>query len=160
MDARARLDAPCAPEDLFAWVDDLARYPQWMGLVHRVEQEPVASDGERAWMVELRARVGPLARSKRLRMVRTQLQPHHTVVFERREADGRTHSPWILRVEVRPTTNGAGADGAAPRPHSSLDVHLHYGGRLWTGGLLERALADEIERGRERLYELVSSPTR
>ena len=161
MDAHARLDAPCAPAELFAWVDDLSRYPRWMGLVHRVEVEPAGPDDEPAWMVELRARVGPLARSKRLRMVRTQRDQDRTVVFERRESDGRSHSPWILRVEVRPTANGDGGGGNADAAaHSSLDVHLHYGGRLWTGGLLERALADEIERGRDRLYELVSSPTR
>jgi hypothetical protein len=139
---------------LFAWVDDLSRYPRWMGLVHRVESQP-ADDDAPAWLVELRARVGPLARSKRLRMVRTEIEPNRTVVFERRESDGRGHSPWVLRVEVRPVADGS--DGHDPL--SSLEVHLHYGGRLWTGGLLERALADEIERGREKLYELVSSPT-
>ena len=60
----------------------------------------------------------------------------------------------MLRVEVRPIDDGS--DGRDPL--TSLDVHLHYGGRLWTGGVLERALADGIERGRETLYELVSSP--
>ncbi len=135
-------------------MDDLSRYPRWMALVHRVEPLPPGEDGP-AWMVELRARVGPLARSKRLRMVRTETAPDRTAVFERRESDGRAHSPWVLRVEVRPIDDGS--DGRDPL--TSLDVHLHYGGRLWTGGLLERALSDGIERGRETLYDLVSSPT-
>jgi hypothetical protein len=34
---------------------------------------------------------------------------------------------------------------------------LHYGGALW-GPVLERLLADEIERGRARLLALVSAP--
>ena len=40
---------------------------------------------------------------------------------------------------------------------SRLQVHLHYGGALWTGGVLERALADQITNGRERLTRLVGS---
>jgi hypothetical protein len=30
-------------------------------------------------------------------------------------------------------------------------MHLHYGGSLFTGGVLEKMLADQIVRGRERL---------
>ena len=26
------MEAPCPPEELFAWVDDLARYPDWLRL--------------------------------------------------------------------------------------------------------------------------------
>ena len=56
---------PRPPEVVFGFVDDLDHYPQWMGLVHGVTRE-----SESTWSVELRARVGPFARSKRLRMVR------------------------------------------------------------------------------------------
>ncbi|MGD9702416.1 MAG: SRPBCC family protein [Acidimicrobiia bacterium] len=152
VDVRAELDAPCTPEELFGWVDDLADYPSWMRLAHRVdatEPDEELDDGGPAWQVELRARLGPLARSKRLRMVRTRLEPGELVVFERRETDRRRHSSWVLTARTLPSGSG-----------SRLHVHLHYGGGLWTGGVLERALADEIERGRERLIELVSGPTR
>jgi hypothetical protein len=37
-----------------------------------------------------------------------------------------------------------------------LDMHLHYGGGLWTGGVLERVLTDEIDRGRDRLLSVVT----
>jgi hypothetical protein len=37
-----------------------------------------------------------------------------------------------------------------------MRVELYYGGTLWTGGILERVLADHIERGRENLRALVS----
>ena len=144
MDVHATLDAPCSPDRLFALVDDLALYPSWMDLVHRVD--PAALE-EPSWQVELRARVGPLARSKRLRMRRTVHDTAmHRVVFERAEADVRRHSPWVLRAEVLEH------DGA-----STLHMHLHYGGALWTGGVLERVLADQITGGRERLVALVRS---
>ncbi len=143
-DVRAELDAPCSPATLFPFVDDLAAYPAWMQLVHAVTT--LDPDGGRpAWSVELRARVGPLARSKRLRMVRTQHDVPSSVVFERAEVDGRQHSAWILRADVRATPSGA-----------HLGVGLHYGGRLWTGGVLERVLRDSIEHGRERLVALVA----
>jgi hypothetical protein len=32
-------------------------------------------------------------------------------------------------------------------------VHLHYGGTLFTGGVLERLLADQITRGQQRLLQ-------
>ena len=146
MDVHASLEAPCDPDRLFAFVDDLSRYPSWVDLVHRAE--PVATD---EWQVELRARIGPLARSKRLRMRRTTLDPARRVaVFERHEVDGRKHSPWVLRAEV----SGDGGDGGG---QASLRMHLHYGGALWTGGVLERTLADQITNGRERLLQLVRS---
>ena len=65
-------------------------------------------------------------------------------MFERAEADGRTHSPWVLRARVEEH------DGT-----STLHMHLHYGGALWTGGVLERVLGDQIKNGRERLATLV-----
>jgi hypothetical protein len=79
-----------------------------------------------------------------LRMVRTVREPGE-VVFERRETDGRRHAPWVLTGRLQATDRG-----------SRLDVHLHYGGTLWTGGVLERILADQITSGRERLLALVS----
>jgi hypothetical protein len=102
-------------------------------------------DGFPAWTVELRGRLGPLARSKRLRMVRTGHEPPGQVTFERREVDGRSHSPWVLRAEVEPLAEG-----------SRLTMHLHYGGGMW-GSVLERLLGDEIGRSRARLLERLSS---
>jgi len=122
-----------------AWVDDLSRYPQWLTIV--TTASPVAAvDGDAgpAWLVDLRGRLGPLARSKRLRMVRTQ-RTTDRAVFERREADGKNHSPWVLDATVTATDEG-----------SRLVMHLHYGGSLW-GPVLERMLGDEIEESRPRL---------
>lgn len=141
----AELVAPCAPEALFGWVDDLERYPDWLEIVPRaVAAEAAAGDPGPAWAVDLRGRLGPFARSKRLRMVRTAHEPPHRVAFDRRERDGRQHSPWTLRAEVVPVPEG-----------SRLTVHLHYGGNL-LGPVVERLLADEITRSRTRLIERVA----
>ena len=141
MDVRASLEANCDASRLFGLVNDLASYPQWMDLVHRVE--PL---GGNAWNVELRAKVGPFARSKRLRMVRTLSDPNSRVRFERVEEDGRSHAEWVLTA----TINSIGSA-------CTLTMHLHYGGSLFTGGVLERVLADKIENGRTRLAELVKN---
>lgn len=143
MDIVADLVAPCPPDELIAWVDDLAVYPRWLGIVTLAE--PVDDpDGGSAWAVDLRGRLGPFTRSKRLRMVRT-IGHDGRFRFEREELDGRRHSPWVLDAVVE-------ADGAGSR----LEMRLHYGGGLF-GPVLERVLRDEIDRGRRRLLELVGS---
>ena len=139
------MEAPCAASTLFGLIDELTDYPEWMPLAHQVEVLPADAEGRPAWSVELRARVGPFARSKRLRMVRTAHRPDEsTVRFERDELDGRRHSSWVLDAAVVTTDGG-----------SRLDMHLHYGGALWTGGVMERVLADQIVAGRERLLAML-----
>lgn len=146
MDIEADLRAPCSSDALFSWVRDLDRYPAWHEIVTRAE--PV---GEDTWEVDLRGKLGPLARTKRLRMRRTGLEEGSDparVTFERDEVDGRNHSPWRLTAEVAPDREG-----------SRLHMVLHYGGSLW-GPVLERVLGDEIERSRVRLLALVEAGKR
>lgn len=138
------LDAPCSPGALFPFVADLGCYPQWLEIVPRA----VAEDGGDAWTVDLRGRLGPFARSKRLRMVRTTFDEPTHVRFERQERDGKSHSPWVLDASVIPS---------GERDTSRLVMHLHYGGSLW-GPVLEHMLGDEIERSKPRLIELVAPP--
>ncbi len=147
MEITQRLDVPCEPADLYRHIDDLDRYPSWMRLVHSAQRvdDP---EGRLAWTVELRARVGPLTRSKRLRMVRSEAIPEQLVVFERAERDGRAHARWALRAELEPTAGG-----------SALTMHLAYGGSLWTGGLLDRVLEAEIRRGSASLIAVVTAGT-
>ena len=139
MDIRAELTAPCRAAELFAWVRDLGEYPRWLEIVTTADPR---DDG--SWAVDLRGRVGPLARTKRLRMVRAELVDDQRVVFEREELDGRQHSPWRLTAQVDE------ADGG-----STLVMDLHYGGGLFEP-LIERVLRDEIERSRPRLLALVA----
>jgi hypothetical protein len=149
VDLTATLEAPCTPDALFEWVEDLDRYPRWLDIVPRAEAaDPLPADPGPAWLVDLRGRLGPFARAKRLRMVRTvHRAPDGSdggqARFERAEHDGREHSSWVLDALVETTAEGA-----------RLVMSLHYGGRLWMP-VLERLLTDEIERSRPRLLALV-----
>lgn len=146
MDVVEELVAPCAPEVLFGWIAELDRYPAWLDVVQRAEPlDPTAGTDRPAWLVDLRGRLGPLARSKRLRMVRTRHEPPHGVTFERRELDGRSHSPWVLRADV----SSAGEQAL-------LTMRLHYGGGFW-GPMLERMLGDEIAKSRPRLLARIAA---
>jgi uncharacterized protein YndB with AHSA1/START domain len=142
VDVTATLDAPYPPEAVFAWVSDLDRYPAWLDIVPRA-----TADGDGAWIVVLRGRLGPLARSKRLRMRRVVVDAPRAVRFERDERDGRHHAPWVLEATV------TAADGGA-----RLTMHLHYGGSLF-GPVLEHMLGDEIERSRGRLLDQLAAST-
>lgn len=120
---------------VLAEVADLATYPHWLGIVHEV----VATD-DGAWLVDLGARVGPLRRTKRVRMVRTLYDPVSGAVrFERAELDGRAHSAWVLSAAVVPTGEG-----------SSVTMHLHYGGSAWLPGT-DLVVRQEMRRAGSRL---------
>jgi hypothetical protein len=138
--------ADAAPTALFEEIATLDRYPRWMRLVHRVEPLPPDPAGP-AWWVELRARVGPLTRSKQLRMVRTHFVEHELVKFERVQADEREHAEWILCGEVAAVAGGA-----------ELTMQLEYTGQLWSKKVLGRILDDEVRRSTAVLGELLSAP--
>lgn len=153
MEIERQLLLPAAPEVVFALVADLSVYPTWMALTHAVRRLDEVEGDMPAWDVELRARVGPLARSKRLRMVRAQHEPGRLAVFERAERDGREHAPWVLTARVDPVE---GTSSGASAPHAELRMHLFYGGSLWTGAVLQRVLDDEVRRGSEALLALLT----
>lgn len=132
------VDIPAAKEAVHPFVNDLSRYPSWMPLVHSAEP-----CGEDVWDVELRAKVGVFARSKRLRMRRT-IDDGTVIVFERDENDGKQRSPWIMRVVLEPLENGC-----------RVRIDLSYGGSLWTGGVLDRVLASHVDAGKEGLRSVV-----
>jgi hypothetical protein len=138
VDIRVDVNLPCSAKELLPFIDDLAQYPSWMGLVHTVVPE-----GEGVWQVELRGKIGPFARSKRLRMIQVETSEPHHIRFERQENDGRSHSDWVLDAQVTEV-------GSA----STLNMTLRYSGRLFSS-VVERALHDEIEASKQRLRELV-----
>ena len=146
MDLVASVEVPVSVEKLFDYVADLANYSSWLEFVHKVELVGESTETDTTWLVELRAKLGVLARSKRLRMTRTLCEHPTVVVFERREQDSRRHSEWILRATVSQTATGA-----------KLETNLHYSGNLFTGGMLERALSDQIATGREKLIQQLSA---
>lgn len=143
MDVTAVLDTTAPFERVRPWVADLGRYSEWLSILTSAVPD---ADDDSVWSIELRAKVGPLARSKRLRMVRVVDADEH-VRFERHEVDGRTHSPWVLDALVVPVGSG-----------SRLTMALHYGGSFGAG-LVERLLASEIDSSKERLRALVEGPS-
>jgi hypothetical protein len=129
------VDAPAAA--VFAVVSDLGTYPSWLGIVLGA-----APDGD-AWLVDIGARLGPLRRTKRLRMARTVCDAESgRVEFTRAELDPRPHAPWRLSTGI---STGGGA--------VEIGVGLHYGGSLAVPGL-ERLLAREAKRAIARLERL------
>ncbi len=138
----ANVSAPTSR--VFEIVSDLDSYDEWLGLVAAVSPAaPDDADVGPAWVVTIRAKVGPLARSKKLRMVRTvcdRQDTSGTAKFERREIDGRNHAPWTLVAVVMDRAAGG----------SAVQMDLHYGGGLWTAPL-EPILGAIISDAGERL---------
>lgn len=126
------------PTLVYPYVADLVQYVKWMPMVHDVKAE-----GDGVWNVELRAKVGVFARSKRLRMKRT-VNTSQQIVFERDEIDGRQHSPWTMAVTLQAADAGC-----------VVTVDLSYGGTLWTAGILDRVLAAQVEAGKAGLARVV-----
>jgi ribosome-associated toxin RatA of RatAB toxin-antitoxin module len=129
---------PVEPAFVYPYVADLARYIEWMPMVH-----DAVAVGDGVWNVELRAKVGVFARSKRLRMKRT-VNTSQQVVFERDEVDGRRHSPWKMSVALNAAEAGC-----------VVTVDLSYGGNLWTAGILDRVLAAQVDAGKTGLARVV-----
>ena len=134
-----------AVRDVYPWVNDLSRFTQWMPLVHTAVAEVGDSD---AWVIELRAKVGVFARSKRLRMKRT-VNTESRVLFEREENDGKVHAAWVLEALIV-------ADVASSVPGGCVvTMNLSYAGTLWTAGLLDKVLASQIDAGKAGLVKVV-----
>ena len=132
------VEVAVAPTLVYPYVADLVRYAEWMPMVHDVE-----AVGDGVWNVELRAKVGVFARSKRLRMKRT-VNTTQNIVFERDEIDGKRHAPWTMAIALQPADAGC-----------VVTVDLSYGGSLWTAGILDRVLAAQVEAGKTGLARVV-----
>jgi hypothetical protein len=144
------VDIDAEPARLFSIVSDLASYADWLDIVDRVEPERPAGAtdpgaGPEAWTVTLRATLGPLARSKRLRMIRAVSEAPHRVRFERQERDGRQHAPWTLESTVEPVGGG-----------SALTMSLAYGGRLWSP-MLRAVLEAQVDSATANLQALAAT---
>ncbi len=115
---------------------DLTTYEHWLDLVDEVEPaESADGDPGPAYLVTLIGKIGPFARRKRLRMVRSDAE-ETGATFERREVDGRDHSPWVL---------GAHAEPGDP---TTVTMRLAYGGGLWSDvldGVLESQITKAVE---------------
>lgn len=148
MKSRSQVTVRASLHEVAPWVSDLGRYGQWMPLVHSA-----TPDGPDVWQVELRAKVGVFARSKRLRMRRVVAESSRWV-FERDENDGRRHSMWRLEAHLENSDSAAASTSASS---CTVTMSLEYAGSLWTGGILDRVLAAQIEDGKKGLAALVEA---
>ena len=120
-------------------VADLTTYPSWLTIVRRV-----GPDGD-GWLVDVGAKVGPLTRTKRVRMVRDG-----ELAFTRQERDGRDdHGRWDLVAAVEEV-------GPAS---TRLVVTLAYAGSSPLVSLLEPLLRAEAARAIGRLEHRLTEPS-
>lgn len=143
MEIIEHVDTGASPSELYQLVSDLSNYPDWLGLVERADRQPGDTP---LWTVELRGRIGPLARSKRLQMTRSETQQDVFVRFERAENDGRDHAVWQLEASIETVDLG-----------SRLTMRLFYGGNRFAV-MLTPILRDEVQRARRILQERYPMP--
>lgn len=127
------------PDRVLEELHDLAAYVRWVSIIG-----DVATDGPGAWIVELRADLGPLRRSKRLRMIRSDDESPRTVRFLRSELDGRRHAAWEMRLSVEPAAES-----------SLVSVELGYDGRVPLGAF-ERVVKAEVTAAAHRLETILT----
>jgi len=131
---------------------DLGTYPHWNDLVQAAELTSGTANTENSpsWKTTLRAQVGPLARSKQLRFVRTVDETDaaavRTIRFVRQELDGREHAAWVMETVIEP-------DGTTS---SHVTLGLSYSGGLWMPAL-GNVLGGAIERATAKLPAYVAS---
>lgn len=127
------------PDRLAAIVSDLGTYPEWLELVTSADPTDEAQgDVGPAWLVTLRARVGPFARSKKLRMMQqTPAGSADPARFVRNETDGRDHSAWILEAQVSASSNSDGL--------TAVTMQLRYEGSLWSAPL-DAVLGSQVDQ--------------
>lgn len=123
-----------SPEQVFQVVSNLDEYVSLLSIVHQVH---AVAPGE--WIVDLRADLGPISRSKRLRMIRAVSESPNQIRFERSENDGRKHACWVLGIQLRALSDG-----------TELTADLNYDGRVPLG-MLERVVASESDAAVRRL---------
>lgn len=146
MRTEVSVELACGVDEVRVWVDDLTRFTSWTELLHEVSPLTPAQGELAAWSVELRGKLGPFARSKRLRMARVPTESPDHLRFERREVGVGSHGRWNL--DIRLAAGGI-------RDTTLVVMHLEYEGRLWSGAV-ERLLHNDIETSKRRLAEVVS----
>jgi hypothetical protein len=145
LNLRAEAVLPCSLQRAAVELESLDGYPTWLGIVLAVQpSEPAPTDPGPAWWVDLGGRLGPVRKTKRVRMVRT-LRTEREVRFERGEIDGRTHNRWVL--EARLTPEGA--------ERTQVEMTVEYSGDRRVP-VLDRVLRQEVGRAGRRLVARVA----
>lgn len=149
MNVEESFDVPCAPEVLFAITEDLANISPWLDLLGAaVPASPDPSDVGPAWDATFVVKLGPLTKTKDVRLVRIEHEPYKSVVYERHEIPTEGKDPskiamWRLTLKVSPTNDG-----------SSLFVNVFYGGDA-LGDMAEGILTKELNKSKPALLKEV-----
>lgn len=147
MNVEASFEAPCTPELLFSIVEDLGNITPWLDLLGGAEPSPAdPADTGPAWGATFAIKLGPLTKTKDVRLVRIVHSPQADVVYERHEVpvEGRDVAQiamWRLTMTVSPTDAG-----------SALHVHVFYGGDA-LGDMAEGILTKELNKSRPALLK-------
>lgn len=143
MDITLEAAFDAAPSAVLAEVGNLPGYPEWHGMVKRVEPD---GDG---WLVDLGGKIGPFTRTKRVRMVRAAAEEERPgqVRFVRNERERDDHGGWELDCVVDPAT------GEGP---CTLRFRMLYDGSSPLIGMLEPLLRAEVDKSSDRLRRRVA----
>lgn len=131
-----------APAAVLAEIEDLPGYSDWHGMVHAVE-----ADGD-GWLVDLKGRLGPFTKTKRVRLVRAESTVPGEVRFVRKELDRTDYGGWELQGTVEPAT------GEGP---CTLRFRLLYDGSSPLTSMLEPVLRAETHRSADRLRQRLAA---
>ena len=115
MEQTINLKLQTSSDIVFEVVSDLETYPDWLDIV-----ENVLAESNDAWFVTLTAKIGPIKRSKKLRMIRTV--EDNTVNFIRQETHDREFSIWEMTSTVTELSESS----------SNLLIELNYSGAYWS----------------------------
>ena len=107
--------------------------------------DSATQNNDDSWTVILLAKIGPLARSKKLRMIQTESSTlddgSHSVKFERSEVgDKAEYATWKFSAEV--------FEVQGERSTCEVDIYLEYGGSLWNdnlGFILDKYISRSID---------------
>lgn len=142
MDVTLGAKMNAAPAAVLAEIEDLPGYPDWHGMVHAVEPD---GDG---WLVDLKGRLGPFTKTKRVRLVRVESTVPGQVRFVRKELDRTDYGGWELQGTVEPATG----DGPC-----TLRFRLLYDGSSPLTSMLEPVLRAETHRSADRLRQRLAA---
>lgn len=149
MNVEESFEAPCSPEVLFAITEDLANISPWLDLLGDAKPaSPDPSDVGPAWDATFVVKLGPLTKTKDVRLVQIEHEPYKSVVYERHEIPTEGKDPskiamWRLTLKVSPTNEG-----------SSLFVNVFYGGDA-LGDMAEGILTKELNKSKPALLKEV-----
>lgn len=133
------LNVASSLDNVFTALRDLETYTEWLSFIDSIEKVEIQGE-DQSWIVVLRSQLGPFARMKKLRMVKSSEHLGRSVCFSRSEVDAKEHSSWDLEVSC------SSLDDA----NTKVALTVSYGGKFWSRPL-ETAFNSHVEEAKTRL---------